>query len=139
LRAPLCSRATPEDDEFDGISFGPETLALALEWSPQRLIGRVVVDDLHAKRRIVDRDEGPDRLDHQLRRLVVGRDLEADGRPMRRSGGRSGSISGAHRASIISNALLNSSRSAPTSRTRRTEPSRKATGPELNRATDCVK
>lgn len=74
-------RRVREQDAGSGLS---QPLTLLLNRPPERLAGGVIVDHLDDQSRIVDGDQRAERLDHQIRRLVVGWKLQGDHRPAHR-------------------------------------------------------
>jgi hypothetical protein len=79
-RAALEAGPLRQVDELDAVTLRPQALARRFFGPPQVLVGRVVVDDLHAHRRIGLGDERAHGLDDELGWLVVGGDLEAHDR-----------------------------------------------------------
>ncbi len=72
-------------DELHPVARIAEAVAFGRQRLPQLGIGGVVVEDLDDQplTRVVDPDQRPERLDHEVRRLLVGRHLEAHDRPHR--------------------------------------------------------
>ena len=83
--ARLEARPVLEMDELHAMARVAEAIALGRQGLPQVRIGGVVVEDLddQAITRVVEPDQRPDRLDHEVRRLLVRRHLEAHHRPYR--------------------------------------------------------